>query len=201
MRTIEDRIFSFFGLESEAEIAARKARASEAARRSECERLFGELRMNYWPTQAECDEFYGNPRGSSGAQASGAWERNNLEYIAPAYPLHMGDIPITAIRIHRKCADSLKRVMAYLAVADQPGKNEFGGSYVYRMMRANSRSLSMHAYGVAIDFDPEHNGFGAKAHRFTDESPIVLAFKAEGWTWGGDWVYPDAMHFQAASVR
>jgi hypothetical protein len=192
---------NLFGIERESEKSARVARRIEADRVAPEGELFAKLQHNDWPTQAECDVFYGNPRGPGGSRSSVAWESTNLVYMAPKFDLAMGSIPITSITIHKLCADSLRRILDYLAVVDQPGKNEFGGSYCYRMMRANSRALSMHAYGAAIDFDPENNAFGSHKHSFTEDSPIVRAFEAEGWVWGGRWSYPDAMHFQAARVR
>jgi hypothetical protein len=76
----------------------------------------------------------------------------------------------------------------------------FGGAYNFRVMRGGS-SLSMHAYGCAVDFDPARNGFGSR-NPYLAKCPAVLeAFKREGWTWGGTWKKPDGMHFQAAMPK
>jgi hypothetical protein len=58
----------------------------------------------------------------------------------------------------------------------------------------------MHSYGAAVDFDPDRNGLGDPTPAM--DPRVVAAFKAEGWTWGGDWSprNRDGMHFQAASV-
>ena len=61
----------------------------------------------------------------------------------------------------------------------------------------------MHAYGRAVDFDPDNNAHHSRKHSFQNGDIITSCFKAEGWVWGGDWsgTSVDAMHFQAARVR
>lgn len=79
--------------------------------------------------------------------------------------------------------------------------NEYSGSFNYRPKRGSS-SLSMHAYGCAIDWDAEENAFHSHRHLFTAESPLVIAFRREGAVWGGEWSSDvDAMHFQFARVH
>jgi hypothetical protein len=58
----------------------------------------------------------------------------------------------------------------------------------------------MHAYGAAIDWDAPDNpmGFGNLHHRLTDDDPLIAAFKAELWRWGGDYcARHDYMHVEA----
>ena len=65
------------------------------------------------------------------------------------------------------------------------------------------RSLSLHTFGVAVDFDPADNRMGGVRR---DRSPSLLrqhiafveVFEAAGWTWGGRWRMKDDMHFQRA---
>lgn len=161
-----------------------------------------------WPLQSQCDSFYGNPRGSGAYNSS--WARSNLTHVHCPWPLHMGEIPVPSIVIHRKCAASLERALA--KVWSEVGKSEssirelrydvFSGSFAYRAKRGAS-SLSMHAYGAAIDWDAPDNQMHSARHLFAEDSPLIRAFKAEGWVWGGDWSGPgvDAMHVQAARVH
>lgn len=77
---------------------------------------------------------------------------------------------------------------------------------------------SNHASGRAIDINPFENPWvrsGARidppaAAQFADrtlnepklilsDGPLVQAFKARGWTWGGDWADPDYQHFERAN--
>jgi hypothetical protein len=76
----------------------------------------------------------------------------------------------------------------------------FGGSYNFRLMRG-SNQLSMHSWGCALDLDPEGNPFGRNRAKCRMPAPVVEAFQAEGFEWGGRWKRPDAMHFQAARTR
>jgi hypothetical protein len=175
-----------------------------------------------WPHQSQCDAFYGNPRGKGGTH-NATWAKTNLVTVVVPFAMKTawknakgGYDPITRIRIHRKCSDSLARVLADIwtragqkqDVIDEWGMNLFGGSFAFRTMRGGS-SLSMHSWGCAIDIDPARNGLGDYTPVLTPSHPVALAFKAEGWVHGADWNgnqkvmderRPDAMHFQAARL-
>jgi len=184
------------------------------------------LTLTTWPTQAGCDEYYGDPRGGEGVNRH--WEAANLVYAECPftlwYELHPGKhVRVPRVYVHAKVKDSLERVFASVWAAyehmhkatypehegdalrqgaqellDAHGVSNFSGSFNYRIMRGGSH-LSMHSYGCALDFDAEHNPFGYPG-RFKASSPLVMAFETEGWTWGGRWHKPDPMHFQAARV-
>lgn len=171
----------------------------------------------YWPRQSELAAFYGNPTGKNG-KASPRWESENL--IRVAVPWRMvaawdAKIRITSITIHMNCVASLARVLQAIwldaiseaTAAGDPqkvielwGLHLFGGGYNFRLKRGGE-TLSTHAYGCAIDFDPARNGMGDRTPNFANCPEVIRAFKAEGWEWGGDWSSPDAMHFQAATAR
>jgi hypothetical protein len=80
-----------------------------------------------------------------------------------------------------------------------------------------STSWSMHAYGLAIDINPFHNPYlkgdlvlpelatfyldreRALPGMILDGDPVVAAFGAIGWLWGGDWTtLRDWMHFSTS---
>lgn len=158
---------------------------------------------NVWPMQSECIKFYGDPR-------TAGWLNANTVSVKSPWPMHCGSIPVDHILIHKKCADSLARVLSAVwdAVDHDLAKikalkyDVYDGSYNLRSKRG-SGSLSMHAFAAAIDFDAADNPFHSTHHLFTGDSPLVKAFKAEGWVWGGDWSpgSQDGMHFQAARVH
>ena len=76
--------------------------------------------------------------------------------------------------------------------------------------------LSKHALGLAVDINPVQNPyvvagqvFPAKAREYLDRdnlrpgmivrpSPVVEAFEAIGWEWGGDWTTKSDFHHFAA---
>jgi hypothetical protein len=162
-----------------------------------------------WPLQSQCDAFYGDPRGIGG-NYNPTWAAQNLTHVPCPWVLTMDGKQCPFIVIHKKCADSLTRILGKIwdAVGKDPGAietlhyNRYSGSFVYRPMR-EGQSLSMHAYGVAIDWDAEENPFHSTKHLFQSDSLIVTKFKEENWIWGGDWSVGsiDAMHFQAARVH
>lgn len=160
-----------------------------------------------WPLQAECDAFYGNPRGDGGGHVNSRWYSDNMMTVPVPFLMYFDKTPVRRIAIHHKCADSLIRVFARvqeLWSADPASLHDadlhYDGSFNYRPKRGQ-RSLSMHAYGCAIDIDAANNPFGKRKMRFTKTSPWVVAFEGEGWIWGGRWNSPDGMHFQAARVK
>lgn len=167
-----------------------------------------------WPHQSECKTFYGNPtevvRGI--ARASAKWEGANLTTVTLPWAAHASWDPalkISRLRVHKKCADSLQRVLSAIwakagrsqAEIDRVGMSSIGGAYVWRLMRGGN-ALSMHSYGCAVDFDPARNGMGDTSPNFgrPENRYVIEAFAAEGWAWGGVWRNPDGMHFQAARV-
>lgn len=150
---------------------------------------------------------YGDPRGRNGL-VNETWRKASLVSVPVPYAMAMGDIPIKRIYVHKACAASLARVLERVAKAAKGDAKQiaawhadrFAGSFVYRQMRGLS-TLSMHAFGCAVDLDASENMLGDKTPFFTPDNPLVKAFEAEGWTWGGRWpTRTDAMHFQAASV-
>ena len=160
-----------------------------------------------WPLESQCRAFYGDPTGKDG-QPDPRWESLNLTTVSvPWLAVASWDatIRITKVRVHVKCANSLARVFA--AIWDASGRDQkkieewgvhkIGGGYNYRTKRG-SRGLSMHAYGCAIDLDPDRNGMGNRDPHFAKVPEVRRAFEAEGWEHGIGWSTPDAMHWQAA---
>jgi hypothetical protein len=163
-----------------------------------------------WPLQRDCAAFYGNPDPAGRGAPSRLWEDKELVRIEPPYPMVLAwdtAKPVHSILFHRRAAGALTRCLeamlkAYGMRLEKMGMHLYGGSYNFRLMRG-SASLSMHSYGCAIDLNPEANPFGRRwvAGGKMMDPGVVAIFEAEGFTWGGRWRRPDAMHFQAARVR
>lgn len=162
-----------------------------------------------WPTQAQCDAFYGNPRGQ-GDGVSQSWYAANVTHVRCPWALHMDAITLHDIEIHRKCVDSLTRVLGN--IWDAAGRDQakieamhydrYSGSFNYRNKRGGS-TLSMHSYGAAIDWDSEENQQHSQKHLFQSDSLLIVKFKEEGWICGLDWSAGsiDPMHVQAARLH
>lgn len=166
-----------------------------------------------WPRQdaASMNAFFGNPDADHNGVVDPAWEAANIVSIAPPYRMALAWAPaqpVKGIRVHRKAAESLQRVLSAVlahygsqAAIEAARMHLYGGAFNFRLKRGG-HTLSNHSWGSAIDLDPERNGFGVRWQdgRGMMPTPVIEAFRAEGWTWGGPWSTPDAMHFQACSL-
>ena len=166
--------------------------------------------MSKWPHQSNVDSFYGNPRSKKDPDHEDTtWVSTNIVRVKTPWDIVTAwDFqPVTGVRIHKNCSDSLVRIFELIWIAankDQQKINEWGmnlyaGGFSFRLMKGGSR-LSMHSWGCAVDFDSARNSFGDKTPHFAQIPAILDAFKSEEWTWGGKWRKPDGMHWQAADV-
>jgi hypothetical protein len=166
-----------------------------------------------WPSfdREDIVAFYGRHELGPEGKPTAAWEARNLVLIPSPFTLRLSwdpDVTVTRLRCHRKVADSLKRVLSSIWMhygQDQERIAEarvdlFGGCYEHRRVSGSSW-LSLHSWGAGIDLDPERNPLGKEWAPNAGMMPEVVidAFKAEGWTWGGDFQRPDPMHFEAVS--
>jgi peptidoglycan LD-endopeptidase CwlK len=80
-----------------------------------------------------------------------------------------------------------------------------GGTFNWRPI-AGSDQLSAHAFGIAIDIDPDYSdywhwnigGDHGKVIPYKNRIPhkIVEIFERHGFIWGGKWYHYDTMHFE-----
>jgi hypothetical protein len=71
---------------------------------------------------------------------------------------------------------------------------QFEGCFSPRFISHNPQgNLSHHAWGMAVDLNADENAFG---HRPSMDDRIVSVFEKWGFTWGGEWIVPDGMHFE-----
>ncbi len=169
---------------------------------------------SHWPlaTRRELEAFYGLHDLDGSGRPTGEWESAHLIRVTPPYPMVLAwqpETPVGAILCHVRVAGSLARALG--AIRTALGSDDavraarlhlFGGCYCFRRI-AGSASLSTHAWGAAVDLDPDRNprGRAFSPGRGMMHPAAVAAFTAEGWTWGGAWTRnPDPMHFQAARI-
>jgi len=164
-----------------------------------------DLNPHGWPAQAGVSDFFGahgTPQGRTPPLTHVtcpwtlkiAWNRNRTA---------------STISIHEKCAASLERVLGRVhdhyggAEIERLRLNLYGGSYNPRKMRG-SRRWSMHAWGIAIDWDPEHNRLRWNRHRAAMARPDYDAWwrfwEEEGWLSLGRTRNFDWMHVQAVKL-
>lgn len=118
------------------------------------------LREEYvWPTQAQVRD------GSSMFGRAG--DENNLMSLVPPYALFYEGKQVKTIRVHKAIAEAVMGALKEVLKVYGPkrikelGLDQYGGCYNYRN-GTNSASLSMHAWGVAIDWAPGKNGYSVK---------------------------------------
>ena len=130
-------------------------------------------------------EFMIRPLNGGGAQFDSEWAENTIE--TATYPL------IGPARCHSAVVSALQGALGELERNNLGFLIEtFDGCFNPRFI-AGSQSLSRHAWGVAIDLNYRANPTG----QVTVQDPrLVEAMEKWGFGWGGDWLIPDAAHFE-----
>jgi hypothetical protein len=152
-----------------------------------------------WPMQKDVESYFGKPG-------------TNLVSVRLPYDLFLAwnGQKIKSIQSNKRCAESLERVllnvrMSYDELARRTlGLDQYSGGFVIRPMKTSSR-LSMHAYGIAHDFDDKHNQLRwtqAQA-RFAraEYERWWKCWEDEGWISLGRQFDMDYMHVQAARPK
>lgn len=112
-----------------------------------------------WPSQKEV---------RAGKSIFGAPGSKHLVRIVPPYELFFEGCKVSTIAVHERVKDAvlgaLKEVLAVYGREriKELRLDEYGGCYNYRKTKGGS-TLSMHAWGIALDFMPEGNGLNTKA--------------------------------------
>jgi hypothetical protein len=149
---------------------------------------------NPWPfsTQEGLRDFYGD-----------AGDESNLVLIEFPYPMFYGGQRVTKTRCHKKVAASLLRILTAIGQQNAGTREvmeaveDYGGCFNYRNKRGGA-SLSVHAWGAAIDLDADDNSFRDPWPIVADMPLTVMEeFAKEGWTSAGAFWGYDAMHHQA----
>lgn len=161
--------------------------------------------MSPWPldTNAALIAFYGNP-------FSRMFSMNLIPFFPNWQMVYKDDNgKVSQIRhfvVHKKCHESLSRIFSSIwsAYGQDQSKIEgvnlhwYGGCYAPRNVRGSSSKISCHGFAAALDIDPDHNAMNYN-HQSKMPKVVIDAFKAEGWSWGGDYhSRQDPMHFGAA---
>ncbi|WP_411956877.1 M15 family metallopeptidase [Paracoccus homiensis] len=155
-----------------------------------------------WPLQRDVRAFFG-PAGAPACTAG---------VVALPFPFLIAwnkSQSVSRFYCHEKVAEPLTWIFAEAhrtfgaeRMRDM-GLDLYGGCFANRTMRGGT-ATSMHAWGIAVDLDPEHNQlrWGADRARFANPDyrdwwQIVMQAGAvpAGYVWGKDW-----MHFQFARL-
>jgi|ERR1035437_6023875 hypothetical protein len=129
---------------------------------------------------------------------------SNLIPIIPPFQMYYDSHPIKTITVNKKIATALLLVFNEILdkcghdqkAIDAIGASAYGGCYNYRPIRGSS-NLSNHAFGAAIDIDPNDLPMGSNKKM----NPIIpTAFKNQGALLGQDYKgRRDPMHAEFVS--
>jgi hypothetical protein len=178
---------------------------------------FGDLRTPNG--RVEIEQIFGSPANADGT-LNEHWEEQNIRAVPPpsGWQLyyeddHQGVVPVSGIRMHRLLEPSFRTTLTQIweyarqqlggsaSLADvrswlhERRLDQHGGGFNFRNIRGTSH-LSLHSYGIAIDWDPDHNPQGRSASTLPNWWYDIWA--KNGWTDGRHFSNPDPMHVQFA---
>jgi hypothetical protein len=168
----------------------------------------------------EIEAMFGNPANSNGT-LNAAWEAVNIQKIAPPdgwrlfYQDDTGLKPVSGIAMHHLLKDTFVAVMAdvWNVAKKQIGDgasddairawlherrlDQHSGGFNFRPITGGHK-LSLHSYGIAIDWDAGHNPRRTPLTRTLPDWWYDI-WKTHGWTDGRHFPTPDPMHVQFAT--
>ena len=109
------------------------------------------------------------------------------------------------IYFHEKCTDQLLSMFNEWQKAGlMRYVKSWAGSFVPRMIRGSTKTLSNHAYGSAFDINAPWNGLGRTPALVGQEGtvrPLVTIAEQHGFYWGGRYTgRKDGMHFEVVKI-
>jgi hypothetical protein len=112
------------------------------------------------------------------------------------------EVPILGVvECHRELFEPLRAALQDLVdqgLAHLIDPGDYGGCWVPRTQGGDAGPLSSHAWGTSIDFNVSDNHLGMEP---SQDPRLVEIMARHGFTWGGDWLLPDAMHFELVPDR
>lgn len=134
-------------------------------------------------------EFSARPVGDGTIVVDPEWKRRNIL---------TANVPVLGeVTCHRAMIPQLRSALTELernGLSHTIDTSEYGGCFSPRFIGMEPKGrLSHHTWGIAIDLNVADNAFATKS----DQDPrLVEIMERHGFTWGGRWLVPDAMHFE-----
>jgi D-alanyl-D-alanine carboxypeptidase len=133
-------------------------------------------------------EFAARPASDGTLVMHPRWVEKNIVYAR---------LPVLGrVRCHRDVVYQLQLALREIAArkADAVEPDQYAGCYSPRFIGHDPAGrISAHAWGAAIDLNAADNPLGSRP---TMDTSVVYEFDRIGFTWGGDWLIPDGMHFE-----
>jgi hypothetical protein len=128
------------------------------------------------------------PYGEDWIGIEPGWVRRNI--VTRRVPI------LGAVTCHRAMIAPLRRALGRLqrqGLSRLVDPGDYAGCFAARRI-PGSGSLSLHAWGLAVDINASENPQGSKPRQ---DPRVVRAFERTGFAWGGRWpTAPDGMHFE-----
>ena len=132
--------------------------------------------------------------GDGMIQIDPGWVSRNI--VRRSVPILKGEVVC-----HRLMVDQLAGALGEIEArgwAHLIDPSQYGGCWVPRHIDFDPADpLSMHAWGLAADFNVSTNGLGMKPQL---DPRVVSVFDKWGFVWGGRWSRPDGMHFELGAL-
>lgn len=145
---------------------------------------------NPWPRSnaSALSDYFGEPGDES----------NLVNLGVAGLGVEYNGTPVRTIRCNKHIAAPLGRVLVEISKGPHAViLKEYAGCFNFRRKRGGN-SYSLHAYGAAIDIDPDDNAFrDSWPLRATMPLEVMEEFAKEGFKAAGAWWGYDAMHFEA----
>ena len=141
--------------------------------------------------KAAFGEFEASPQLLPGEwlRIASSWQSSHI--VSAAVPI------LGTARCNRGLVPQLRAALAEVqrrGLSSLVHTNDYGGCYAARVIPGEpGEPLSAHPWGAAIDINVSPNLVGATPHQ---DPRLVAIFKRWGFTWGGNWLRPDGMHFE-----
>lgn len=102
--------------------------------------------------------------------------------------------------IHRDLADLVAILMDLTELSGYDIKPGWTWGYACRAI-SGTRKASNHSQGTAVDINAPTNPRRSDRKLVSDlPRKVIQLWKAHGFVWGGDWSWPDPMHFEFAGT-
>lgn len=133
------------------------------------------------------------PSSSGGLTLDPQWMAAHLSTVS---------VPILGrVTCNRAFLPALRKALTAVVAAGlqrRVDRSQYGGCFNGRLIAGQPGTpISHHAYGSAIDLNVASNPDGAVPHQ---DPRLVRTFARYGLTWGGSWLVPDGMHFEALTA-
>lgn len=154
--------------------------------------------INGWfpPPQglAEIKTCYGDIQVAKGEITTKGWESAHMQSVIS--PL----LPRGKIYVNRKVWPILKDALVGCYALGDGYQLRTLGCFNPRLQKRSAAHLSTHSWGIAFDLNEDTNPYSTDGVLRKDLPDAWIAeFTRRGFTWGGTFTNPDAMHFQFCS--